>query len=417
MSETSMNGPSMTGAGERLEIGAAEYRQRRERLGARLQEEGLDAVCVFGPVRVAYLSGFFYSPTERPIALVLTARGQLAALLPRLEVSHFQQQGPELDDLAVYAEYPGGGEGLHPLSVLRALLGRMGLLGGRIGADLDGYEHRWGYRGRALSSVLGQPVRADVALIDDLRMVKSDAEIALMREACRWGDCAHRLMQDAIGVGGDELLVSHGASLAATRELLRELGERYVPKSREGLPANAMFIRGANTAHPHGLHQAGAVQAGDVLVTGAYGVVGGYESELERTMIVGEPSAEFQRYFGAMLAAQQVGFGALRPGRTCAEVEGDVRRFIREELGLDALVRHHTGHAFGLEGHEHPFLDLDDLTVIEAGMVFSIEPGLYVPGLAGFRHSDTLLVTPHGSERLSLYPRDLEALTVPDLPA
>ena len=233
-----------------------------------------------------------------------------------------------------------------------------------------------------------------------------------MTEACRWGDHAHRLLQDNMAVGAQELLVSHAASLEATRDMLAALMGRYVSKAREGLPANAMFIRGANTAHPHGLHQAGAVAPGDVLVTGAYGVVGGYESELERTMIVGEPSSEFARYFGAMLAAQQAGLDDLRPGRTCSEVEGDVRRFIGETLGMDALVRHHTGHAFGLEGHEHPFLDLDDHTVIEPGMVFSVEPGLYVPEFAGFRHSDTVVVTVDGNERLSLYPRDPESLMV-----
>ncbi|WP_407572452.1 M24 family metallopeptidase [Deinococcus altitudinis] len=401
----------MTVHSDPLEIGAAEYLLRRERVFSALQQRGLGAYCVFGPTRVAYLSGFFFSPTERPVALVLTAAGEVHALLPRLEVTHFQQQCPELPNLEIYAEYPGGGEGRHPLTLLQGLLTRLGQTG-RVGADLDGYEHRWGYRGPRLSELLGWPVQADVALIDDLRAIKSAAETALMREACRWGDRAHRLMQDMVEVGAQELLVSHGASLQATREMLAELGDRYVPKSREGMPANAMFIRGANTAHPHGLHQAGAVTQGDVLVTGAYGVVGGYESELERTMIVGEPDARFVQYFGAMMAAQQAGFDALRPGRTCAEAERDVRRFIRDELGMDDLVRHHTGHAFGLEGHEHPFLDLDDHSVIEPGMVFSIEPGLYVPKFAGFRHSDTVLVTEHGSERLSLYPRELEALTV-----
>lgn len=402
----------MTEHPDTLEIGAEEYRSRRERLCAILQEQELGAICVFGPVRVAYLSGFFFSPTERPIALVLTAEGDVHALLPRLELTHFQQQCPELPNTEVYAEYPGGGEGRHPLSVLQALLTRLGLSRKRIGADLDGYEHRWGYRGRLMSELLGQPILADVALIDDLRAIKSRAEIALMTEACRWGDHAHRIMQENMAVGAQELLVSHTSSLQATREMLNELGGRYVPKSREGLPANAMFIRGANTAHPHGLHQAGTVSVGDVLVTGAYGVVGGYESELERTMIVGEPGADFTRYFDAMLAAQQTGLDALRPGRTCAEVEQEVRRFIRDELGMDALVRHHSGHAFGMEGHEHPFLDLDDHTVIEPGMVFSIEPGLYVPDFAGFRHSDTVVVTSTGNECLSLYPRDLEALIV-----
>ncbi|GGJ68125.1 M24 family metallopeptidase [Deinococcus aquiradiocola] len=403
----------MTQPDARLEITPDEYRQRRERLCLLLQAQGLDAVCVFAPVRVAYLSGFFFSATERPIALIVTASGEVAALLPRLEVSHYELQGPGGTLLEVYAEYPGGGSGRHPMRHLQDLLTRLGLQDRRVAADVDGYEHRWGYRGPALSEVLGRPVPSALALIDDLRAVKSSAEIALMREACRWGDHAHRLMQDGLHVGAQELLVSHAASLQATEDLLGTLGGRYVPKSREGMPANAMFIRGANTAHPHGLHQAGPVQRGDVLVTGAYGIIGGYESELERTMIVGDPGPDVARYFGAMLTAQQVAFGALRPGRTCAEVEADVRRFIRDELGMDGLVRHHTGHAFGLEGHEHPFLDLDDHSVIVPGMVFSVEPGLYVPDVAGFRHSDTVVVTATGNERLSLYPRDLASLTVP----
>ncbi|MFC4453978.1 Xaa-Pro peptidase family protein [Deinococcus sonorensis] len=396
-----------------LEITAEEYRTRRERLCGLLAERSLDAIVVYGPVRVAYLSGFFFSATERPVALLLTAEGEVHLLLPRLELSHVQQQCPELNNIEVYEEYPGGGSGRHPMQVLADLMRRLGLAGRRIGADLDGYEHRWGYRGPALSAVLGQPVQADVALVDDLRSVKSEAEVALMREACRWGDHAHRVMQQMIREGADELAVSHAASQQATRDLLADLGKRYVPKAREGMPANAMFIRGANTAHPHGLHQAGAVTAGDVLVTGAYGVIGGYESELERTMLVGDPDPRFRQYFEAMLAAQQVGFDALRPGRTCAEVESEVQRFIRDELDMANLIRHHTGHAFGLEGHEHPFLDLDDHTVIQPGMVFSIEPGLYVPQLGGFRHSDTLVVTAQGSERLSLYSRALDDLLIP----
>jgi len=303
----------MTQPDARLEITPDEYRQRRERLCLLLQAQGLDAVCVFAPVRVAYLSGFFFSATERPIALVVTASGEVAALLPRLEVSHYELQGPGGTLLEVYAEYPGGGTGRHPMRHLQDLLTRLGLQDRRVAADVDGYEHRWGYRGPALSEVLGRPVPSALALIDDLRAVKSSAEIALMREACRWGDHAHRLMQDGLHVGAQELLVSHAASLQATEDLLGTLGGRYVPKSREGMPANAMFIRGANTAHPHGLQQAGPVQRGDVLVTGAYGIIGGYESELERTMIVGDPGPDVARYFGAMLTAQQVAFGALRP--------------------------------------------------------------------------------------------------------
>jgi Xaa-Pro aminopeptidase len=129
-------------------------------------------------------------------------------------------------------------------------------------------------------------------------------------------------------------------------------------------------------------------------------------------MIVGEPTPEFRTYFDAMIVAQNAGFAALRPGRTCAEVEAEVSRAI-EAQGYKELQRHHTGHGLGLEGHEQPFIDLDDHTPLEPGMVLSVEPGLYVPGLAGFRHSDTVIITETGCELATYYPRDLESLIVP----
>jgi len=396
---------------ERLEISSDEYIGRVGVLGHKVEEAGFAAMVVFGPVRISYLSGFFFAKTERPVVLVLPVDGQPAMLIPHLEINHLQQQCPHMQEFRTYPEYPGGGSGRHPMEHLADLLGEMGLRGKPLVADHDGYEHRWGYRGPKLSRVLGQEIVEQLEMIDDLRMIKSANEIALIEEACRWGDRAHRVMQDKIAVGASELMVSHSASLEATQEMLAALGSRYIPKAREGLPANAMFIRGANTANPHGLHQHQGVQAGDVLVTGAYALMGGYESELERTMIVGEPSRRFVEYFEAMVAAQEVAFAAIRLGRTCAEVEREVSNFIRD-LGMGDLMRHHTGHGFGLEGHEHPFIDLDDHTPIAPGMILSAEPGLYVPGFAGFRHSDTVLVTETGCRVLSQYPRDLEALVV-----
>jgi Xaa-Pro aminopeptidase len=397
---------------ERLEILADEYRQRVEALQLRVERAGFAGMVVFSPVRVSYLSGFFFAKTERPVVLVVPVNGQPAMLIPHLETDHLRTQCPHLETVRTYPEYPSGGSGKHPMLHLADLLAEVGLKGKRLVADHDGYENRWGYRGPKLSQVLGQLIPEALELIDDARMVKSPAEIALVEEACRWGDRAHRILQDKIRVGASELMTSHTASLEATRELLATLGPRYAPKAREGLPANAMFIRGANTANPHGLHEHSGVQAGDVLVTGAYALMGGYESELERTMIVGEPDRRFVEYFEAMLAAQEVAFRAIRPGRTCAEVEHEVSSFIRDELGMVDRMRHHTGHSFGLEGHEHPFLDLGDPTPIEPGMIFSAEPGLYVPGLAGFRHSDTLVVTDTGCRVLSQYPRDLGSLII-----
>ncbi len=102
---------------------------------------------------------------------------------------------------------------------------------------------------------------------------------------------------------------------------------------------------------------------------------------------------------------------ALRPGVTCADVDGAVLRYF-EENDLLGYWQQHTGHAIGLRNHEAPFLDVGDHTPVEPGMVFTIEPGVYAEGLGGFRHSDTVVVTEDGIEILTDYPSDLESLTI-----
>jgi Xaa-Pro aminopeptidase len=129
-------------------------------------------------------------------------------------------------------------------------------------------------------------------------------------------------------------------------------------------------------------------------------------------MVIGPPSDEVRRLFGHAVAAQQAALAALRPGATCAEVDGAVMRYL-ESNDLLPYWRQHTGHAIGLRNHEAPFLDLGDHTPIEPGMVFTIEPGIYAADVGGFRHSDTVAVTPDGIDVLTDYPRDLESLTIP----
>jgi Xaa-Pro aminopeptidase len=134
-------------------------------------------------------------------------------------------------------------------------------------------------------------------------------------------------------------------------------------------------------------------------------------AEMERTLFVGEPTVEQRRYFDLMKQAREVAFNSIAPGRCCAEVDKAVTEFWKSS-GCADLARHHVGHALGLEAHEAPFLDQGENTVMQPGMVFSIEPGIYVKGLGGFRHSDTVVVTKAGMERITYYPTDLEALTL-----
>ncbi len=126
----------------------------------------------------------------------------------------------------------------------------------------------------------------------------------------------------------------------------------------------------------------------------------------------GETTDEMRRLFDHTCAAQQVAFDALRPGVTCADVDNAVLGyFIANDLL--PLWRQHTGHAIGLRNHEAPFLDVGDRTRVEAGMVFTIEPGVYSREVGGFRHSDTVVVTDDGIDVLTDYPSDIDSLTIP----
>lgn len=396
-------------------IGEEEYAARGERLREVMAERKLDGLVLFHPIRMAYVSGFFHVSTERPMAIVVGGDGKLGALVPMLERENIQRFS--VSNVAVYPEYPTGGV-KPPMDFLADLLTEMKLnrKGSRLGYDNNGYLDINGYQGASLSDVVGKGVETVIArdIVDKLRAIKSPAELQFTIESCVWGNYAHQVMQDLIAVGKTPLDISYEASSIASRAMLKALGPGYQPLTAVwGYPAGAGFSAGRATAMPHGLYNAVGLMPGDVLVTGAGADVGGYNSELERTMVIGEPNANVIKYFDLMMQLQQAGFDALRPGRTFADAEKDVSQ-VFVDLGITELQRHHTGHGLGLEGHEWPFIDKgSEDTLIEENMVLSVEPGIYVPGLAGFRHSDTVVIRSYGAERLTFYPRELDALIIP----
>ncbi len=129
-------------------------------------------------------------------------------------------------------------------------------------------------------------------------------------------------------------------------------------------------------------------------------------------MIIGPASDQQKQMFDHMLALQETAFAVLQPGATCAGVDRTVRAYYKSH-DLMPYWKHHTGHSIGLREHEGPFLDAGDTTELLPGMVFTVEPGLYVPELGGFRHSDTVVITDDGVEILTYYPRDRDSLTIP----
>jgi len=392
-----------------MKIEEAEYRERTGRLAEHARSEGLDGVVLFEPAYVVYYVGFAFVPTERPMAFALNAHGEGGMLVPRLEREHAQANAL-VSHVADYPEYPSE---THPSEALRSLLGSLGLRE-RVGSDHDGYPWVFGYRGPSLTELLGAAPVKVTAYVEDQLAIKSPAEIELIRESAKWGNLAHMLLQRYTRPGLTEVEVSQRATNEATLAMLDAIGPIYRAQNPffEGASAGYRGQIGRNAAIPHSLTANIVFREGDVLVTGATAPVWGYLSELERTMVIGEPTAEQRTMFDHMVALQDIAFDAITPGAKCSDVDRAVRAYY-DEHDLWEYWKHHVGHCIGLRYHEGPFLDIGDETEIKPGMVFTVEPGLYAAGLGGFRHSDTVVVTDKGIEFLTYYPRDLDSLTLP----
>lgn len=378
------------------------FARLQDRVRSLLEAAGLDAFLTEDPEDVAYLTGFFHHPGERPVAVWLDQRGCLL-LLPDLEREHAESQRTAAD-LVSYAEFPG----LRPpwASLAKALGTRVGTVGFNVGASVrrvTAFQH-------AIPAAGWRPSE----LMEQARMIKFDEEITLHAEAARITDqmlaAGVHLVQTAIAERGllpSEAELSTHVGQVGTRVMYAEHREVVVVS----MLAGGLVYAGANSAHPHGLPSGNRLRNGDTFMLSLGCAVGGRFVEGERTFVLGAPNAEQRHFHDTVHAAQQIGATAIRPGVACSEANRRCLQVIIDS-GLGAHLRHRQGHGIGLGMHEPPWLADGDDTVLAERMIVSNEPGIYVPGHAGYRISDSMLVTPEGSRPLTSYPRDLESCTI-----
>lgn len=387
-----------------LSIPKEEFLERQRRLAEQLEVEKIDAAILFHSIDVFYLTGFYYFVTERPIGLLLDPQGRAHLFVPELEKEHAEEHA-YVDYVHTYPEYPGL---RHPMEYLKDVMAEYNCTNKVVGYDADGYSSSMGYRGPRLSSLVDATFTSIYGFVEEMRKIKSANEIELLKESCRWGNLAHALLQKYVKAGSREFEIRFRATTEATLAMVEALGSEYKP---HGSTATAYFRGqiGEKSAYPHIVTHNGIIRKGDNLITMAKADVFGYLTELERTMFVDEVTKEQEKYFTIMMQAQEIAFKTIRPGKPASDVQKAVTEFFTDQ-GVLHLTSHHVGHAMGLIEHEAPFFDLGDDTILEPGMVMAVEPGIYVKGLGGFRHSDTVLVTETGMELLTYYPRDLQSL-------
>jgi Xaa-Pro aminopeptidase len=364
---------------------------------------------LFGPDYIQYFTGYWFLSNERPVVYAESVGGESAIFVPGFEVERTRAEA-DFERIESYPEYPGTE---HPMAILARVLSDLGIRDA-IGADQDGYPGVLGYVGPPLSEAAGARVSPLGDVIEGMMARKSESEVALIRESGRWCSHAHRRLQEYSRPGVTEAEASLRAGQETTLAMLEALGDAYGGglSSSAGASAGYRGQIGPRSSWAHAIAHNIEFRPGDVLVTETSAPIWGYNAELERAMIIGRPTDDMRRLFDHAVAAQGVAFDAIRPGVTCADVDGAVMRYF-EANDLLPYWRQHTGHGIGLRNHEAPFLDVGDHTTLEPRMVFTVEPGLYDPTIGGFRHSDTVVVTDDGMDVLTDYPTDLESLTLP----
>ena len=367
-----------------------------------MSDSGLDAVLLDDPLDVGYVTGFVHFPCERPVAVWVTT-DRTVLLVPELEREHAQVQHVAAEILT-YPEFPGV---VPPFAVLAR-----GVPAIRRAAYTPSMSVS---RVRAVRDAFDSTTQWDETdLVVNLRLRKRPEEIVLHREAARIAD-------DMIRAGRE--LVTDALSGRGAMPTEAELAGHVTRHGRAVMDADhdevvvvpmltgGLVYAGANSAHPHGLPGSYRPQPGDTFMLSLGCAVGGRFVESERTFVIGPPTEQQRRYYEGVREAQDVGTEALKPGVTCAEANQECLGVLRD-AGFDAYIRHRQGHGIGLGFHEPPWVEDGDSTGLEPGMVVSSEPGLYIPGHAGYRISDTVLVGEAGPERLTSYPRALDDVIV-----
>ena len=241
-------------------------------------------------------------------------------------------------------------------------------------------------------------------LVEKMRWVKEPEESVFVRRAAQYADfCLEIVLEqtaDIVRNGGTELNILAACMTATKAKMDADLGA--FGKVKNGVTGTVHT--GPRAALPHGKPIARTPNPGDVLIAGIGASVGGYHAESGATFVLGEPTLEQLRCLKAAAACNDAAVDALRPSVTCAEVN-EAALDVLKEVGLGDHIRHRIGHGMGVQGHEGPWLAPGDVTRLRAGMVFSNEPGIYRPGVDGYRTINSMIVTENEAEVVSEFLR------------
>ncbi|WP_343520385.1 Xaa-Pro peptidase family protein [Sphingomonas sp.] len=376
--------------GDVAPIRPEERRARLARAQALMKANGIGAVLIEPGASLLYFTGVRWGRSERLTAAVIPVEGEPMIVTP------FFEEPSVRESLGVPAEIRVWQEHESPFAVIAGWLRDRGLGNHRIGIE-ETVRH---FAVAGLAEAIGDArliVPAN-SVVRGCRMIKTPAELALMQKAADVTMAAYRWTHPRVEAGMTPQDIA-ALMTAATRKLGGEVAFNLV-------------LLGEASAYPHGTGKPQKVVKGEVVLMDCGARVHGYESDISRTFVHGEPTAEQRKVWSEMRKGQDIAFAAAKIGAPAGSVDDAVRRHY-ESLGYGPGYKlpglsHRTGHGIGMDGHEPINLVHGEATRLAAGMCFSNEPGIYLPGKFGVRLEDCFHMTANGPKWFSVPPADLD---------
>lgn len=352
-----------------------------------LQSEDIDAAFLTSPDTIFYCTGFKSEPHERLLALVVLKDSELLLICPQMEVS-------DAKNVCGNAEVIGYTDIENPWEKIKQAISIRNLTVNKLAIEKEHMNvERYEYIQYYLSAHTF--VSAEEKL-SRLRMIKTEKEIVKMREACRLADLAIEIGVHEISEGKTEMEI-----LATIEFEIKKMGYE--------MSFSTMVLTGANAASPHGTPGMTKVQRGDLVLFDLGVVYDGYCSDITRTIAYGDIGDQQAEIYETVLKAQERAVSISKPGISCAELDLIAREIIKEK-GYSHYFPHRLGHGLGISIHEYPSITETNPLLVQTGMVYTIEPGIYVPNVAGVRIEDDVYITESGCEVLTKYPKSIQII-------
>jgi Xaa-Pro aminopeptidase len=354
------------------------------RAQAAAAKAGIDALLISPGADLRYLTGYHALSLERLTCLVVPAAGEPFLMVPALELASAQTTEGLDVELVTYAETDDA-YALVANRLTRSVI--------RVAVD----NHMWAEKVMAFRRVLPHADQCLAAtVLRDLRMRKTPDEVDALRRAGAAIDDVHQHMGDWLRPGRTE------------RQVAVDLRDAMIVAGH-ATAEFAIVASGPNAASPHHDASDRVIGSGEPVVVDIGGTMpDGYCSDSTRTYMIGEPAPDFMALYEVLLRAQAAQTEAVRPGITAGQLDA-VGRNIIDAAGYGPYFIHRTGHGIGLDVHEEPYIVAGSQQVLEPGMTFSVEPGIYLPGSYGARIEDIVACTADGGERLNVTERELKA--------